>query len=337
MSYSVGKLPNPILAKLLARSAQQRNDPRVLVGPRIGEDAAVLNFGETCLVVSTDPITLATDSPGWYAVHVNANDVAVRGARPRWFSAVLLLPEDRTDEALVTSIFSQIYDACAALGCTLIGGHTEITAELTHPIIVGQMMGEVARDKLVTTAGAKVGDALLLTKGIAIEGTALLAREKVTLLQQRGVPDEVIGRAQNFLFDPGISVVREALAANSAVAVHAMHDPTEGGLAMALAEMAEASGVGVMLDKEKCPVLPECEIICASLGLDPLGTLASGSLLIAVAQADAENAILLLAKEGIPCAEVGKIVPPEDGLRIQTGEGLVELARFQRDEITKVL
>jgi hydrogenase expression/formation protein HypE len=216
MSYSVGKLPNPVLGKLLSRANQHRTDTRVLVGPRIGEDAAVLDFGEKCLVVSTDPITLATENPGWYAVHVNANDVAVRGAPPRWFSAVLLLPEDRTDDALVTSIFTQIYDACASLGCTLVGGHTEITADLSRPIIVGQMMGEVTRDKLVTTAGARVGDALLLTKGIAIEGTALLAREKAAQLKTLGVADDVIGRAQNFLFDPGISIVREALAANAA-------------------------------------------------------------------------------------------------------------------------
>jgi len=337
MPYSVGKLPNPVLAKLLSRSEQQRKDPRVLVGPRIGEDAAVLDFGENCLVVSTDPITLATDSPGWYAVHVNANDVAVRGAVPRWFSAVLLLPEEGTDNALVTSIFAQIYDACAALGCTLIGGHTEITAGLTRPIIVGQMMGEVAHNRLVTTAGCQVGDALLLTKGVALEGTALLAREKAAQLKERGVPDQVIRRAQNFLFDPGISVVREALAANAAVAIHSMHDPTEGGLATALAEMAEASGVGVTLEQEKCPILPECEMICTALGLDPLGTLASGSLLLAVAQADADNVIQILGREGISCTQIGRVIPQEQGLGMWTREGRQALPRFQRDEITKVL
>ncbi|HZQ08860.1 MAG TPA: AIR synthase family protein [Anaerolineae bacterium] len=337
MSYSIGKLPNPVLAKLLSRADQQRRDPRVLVGPRIGEDAAVLDFGENYLVVSTDPITLATDSPGWYAVHVNANDVAVRGAQPRWFSAVLLLPEDRTDDALVTSIFTQIYEACATLGCTLIGGHTEITAELKHPIVVGQMIGEVARDKLVTTAGAQVGDVLLLTKRLAIEGTAVLAREKALQLKERGVAADVLARGRDFLFNPGISIVREALASNSLVTVHSMHDPTEGGVATALAEVAEASGVGVKVNMDKLPILPECEVICRALALDPLGTLASGSLLLSVSKADAESVIRELKREGIPCTKIGDIVPREEGLRLQTREGLVELPKFQRDEITKVL
>lgn len=337
MSYPVGKLPNPVLAQFLAHPLAQAADPRVLVGPGIGEDAAVLDFGDACLVISTDPITLATEMPGWYAVHVNANDVAVRGARPRWFTAVLLLPEGGTDEGMVTAIFNQIYEACATLGCTLIGGHTEITAGLTHPIIAGQMIGEVARDKLVTTAGARVGDVLLLTKGIALEGTAILAREKAARLQELGVTSDVITRAGNFIFDPGISVVREALAANGLVTVHSMHDPTEGGLATALAEMAEASGVGVRVEKDTLPLLPECEMICRALALDPLGTLASGSLLLAVSKADAERVIQELEREGIPCTKIGDIVPREEGLRLQTTEGLVELPKFIRDEITKVL
>lgn len=116
MSFPVGKLPAAILARLLSHWRDHLNDPRVVVGPHVGEDAAVSDFGESCLVAATDPITLASDMLGWYAVHVNANDVAVRGAQPRWFSAVLLLPEDRTDEALVAALFGQIYDACADVG-----------------------------------------------------------------------------------------------------------------------------------------------------------------------------------------------------------------------------
>lgn len=337
MAYPVGKLPGSVLAQLLARSQQQRNDPRVLVGPRIGEDGAVLDFGATCLIVSTDPISLASDTAGWYAVHVNANDVAVRGAQPRWFTAVLLLPEDRTDDALVDSIFSQVSDACASVGCTLIGGHTEITAGLERPIVVGQMMGEVAREKLVTTGGAQIGDALLLTKGIAIEGTALLAREKARLLAERGVSVEVIERAQKLLFEPGISVVRDALVANSAAILHAMHDPTEGGLATALAEMAEAAGVGIEVVQESIPILPESGIICAALGLDPLGTLASGALVVAVGQADAERVIEGLEKEGIACVQIGKVVPREQGLRHVSQGHSQDLPRFERDEVSRIL
>lgn len=336
MPYPVGKLPNAILSQFLTQGTLYPADPRVVVGPHIGEDAAVLDFGETCLVVATDPITLASDMIGWYVVHVNANDVAVRGAPPRWFSAVLLLPEDRTDDALVSTIFSQMYDSCAALGCSLVGGHTEITAGLTRPIVIGQMLGEVARSKLVTTGGARVGDALLLTKGIAIEGTAVLAREKAAELAARGISAEMIARAQNLIHEPGLSIVRDALTANAAVSVHAMHDPTEGGLATALAELAEASEVGLFIDQRRCPILPECAMICSALGLDPWGTLASGALLLAVAPADAERVIEQLANEKIPCVQIGTVVPRAQGLRLKTDAGLRDLPRFERDELTRL-
>ncbi len=337
MLFPPGKLPNAILEKLLSRAGPWKRDPRVLVGPRIGEDAAVLDFGATSLVLTTDPITFAADHIGWYAVQVNANDVATRGARPRWFLAVLLLPEQHTDEALVTTIFNQIDNACAEIGCTVIGGHTEITFGLDRPIVVGQMLGEVAREKLVTTGGAQVGDALLLTKGIAIEGTALLARERAAELQARGVPAERLARASNLLFTPGISIVREALAANAVAQVHAMHDPTEGGLATGIAEIAQAADVGVYLERAAIPILPECAVVCAALDIDPLGTLASGALLLAVAPVDTPRVIQALAQENIPCTQIGRVVPRDQGIRLGTGDGIIDWPTFARDELTRVL
>ena len=163
-----GKLPPKLLDELLARHS--RPDPRVVLGPRAGEDAAIIDMGDRYLVAKTDPITFATDEIGWYAVNVNANDVACCGAVPKWFLATLLLPEQRTDAALVERVFAQIADACAALDVTLCGGHTEITYGLDRPIVVGQMLGEVAPDACLSTSGARPGDALILTKGIAVEG-----------------------------------------------------------------------------------------------------------------------------------------------------------------------
>lgn len=337
MSYLPGKLPNPVLAKMLARAASVVRDPRVLVGPRVGEDAAVLDLGGECLVVTTDPITFATDQIGWYAVQVNANDIAVRGARPRWFLAVLLLPERETDDARVTTIFDQIYDACAALKVGVIGGHTEITFGLERPIVVGQMLGEVQREKLVTTGGAQAGDVLLLTRGIAIEGTALLARELEAELRTRGIAETFIRRAQNLLFEPGISVVSAALAANQVALLHAMHDPTEGGIATGLAELAEASEVGLWIEGEAIRVLPETETLCGLFGLDPLGTLASGALLIAVAPSDAQRVVEALRRLDIECQEIGRVVPRAEGLQLNTRHGVVPLPRFARDELTRVL
>jgi hydrogenase maturation factor len=336
MRYPPGKLPNPVLEQMLARADRMSRDPRILVGPRVGEDAAALDFGENCLIVATDPVTFATDQLGWYVVQVNANDVAVRGAQPQWLLVVLLLPEKDTDDALVTTLFEQIYDACDSLGCELIGGHTEITFGIERPIAVGQMIGEVPRAKLVTTGGAQVGDALLLTKGIAIEGTALLAREQFAALRAHGVSEELLARARDLLFRPGLSIVRDALTANAVATIHAMHDPTEGGLATGVAELAHASNVGVILEHEAIRVLPECETICAALGLDPLGTLASGALLLAVAPEDSTRVMEALARENITCAQIGELVHSAEGLKMRTRVERIELPSFARDEVTRV-
>src|SRR5262245_36451119 len=166
-SLPVGKLRPALLGTLLDRLAPK--DPRVVVGPRLGEDAAVIDMGDRYLVATSDPVTFATSDLGWYALQVNANDIAVRGARPRSFLATLLLPEGHMDEDAVIDLFSQLGAACDELEVALVGGHTEVTYGLDRPIAVGTMLGEVARDKLVTTGGARVGDAVVLTKGVPLE------------------------------------------------------------------------------------------------------------------------------------------------------------------------
>ncbi|HKW92459.1 MAG TPA: AIR synthase related protein, partial [Methylomirabilota bacterium] len=204
----VGKLPPHLLERLLQKHAAA--DPRVVVGPRVGEDAAVLDMGDRYLVATADPITFATDEAGWYALHINANDLAVRGARPMWFLATVLLPEHGTSEVAVERLFSDLGEACAELGVALIGGHTEVTSGLPRPIVSGCMLGEVDKDRLVTTGGARAGDALLLTKGVPLEGAAIIARECATEAGRRGVSADVVERAREFLRRPGISVVPEA-------------------------------------------------------------------------------------------------------------------------------
>ncbi len=179
-----GKLPLPFLEKLLTRFAP--SDPRVIVGPKAGEDAAVFDLGDRYLVAKTDPITFATSEIGWYAVNVNANDVAVMGARPRWFLATVLLPAGKATGEMAEDIFRQIYEACEALGVSLAGGHTEITVDLNRPLVSGTMLGEVAPDKMLMTAGAQPGDRVVLVKSAPIEGTALIALEREAALRGRG-------------------------------------------------------------------------------------------------------------------------------------------------------
>ena len=330
--FPLGKLPADVLARLLAACAP--SDPRVIVGPGIGLDAAVIDLGDRLLVAKTDPITFATDSIGWYAVQVNANDIATTGAAPCWFMATVLLPGSRANKQLAEEIFAQIHTACAAIGVSLVGGHTEITHGLDRPIVVGAMLGQVARDRLVISSGARPGDAILLTKGIAVEGTAIIAREKANELSEFAF--EFLERCRNFLTEPGISVVRDAAIATSAGRVHAMHDPTEGGLATGLRELAQASGVGLMIEADAVPVYPETQALCRATGLDPWGLIASGALLMAVEAADAETVARALEAQGIRAAVIGQVTEVTHGVKLHGPEGIHDLPRFERDEIARL-
>jgi len=330
----IGKLGSELLGRLLR--AQAPDDPRVVVGPEVGEDAAVLDMGDRYLVVTADPITFATDDVGWYALHVNANDLAVRGARPLWFLATVLLPEGGATEGGVERLFGELGDACAALGVALVGGHTEVTAGLPRPIVSGCMLGEVEKDRLVTTGGARPGDCLLLTKGVPLEGAAIIARERAAEAERRGVAAALVKRARELLRNPGISVLPEARAACGAARVHAMHDPTEGGVATACWELAQAADVGIRVDRERIPVLREGRVLCEAFGLDPLGTIASGSLLIAVDPADAGRVTAACREAGVDCAEIGRVTDASAGVSLVNGGHARPMPTFPQDQITRI-
>jgi len=334
--FAPGKLPLSLMRGLL--ESVRRDDPRVMVGPRIGEDAAVLDFGDRYLVAKTDPITFATDEIGYYAVTVNANDIATRGATPRWFLACVLLPEGRTDAAFVERIFGQVSSACDALGIVPVGGHTEVTAGLDRPVIAGAMLGEVARERLVSTSGLRVGDHVVLTKSVPLEGASVLAREKRVELLAAGLAPGDLDVAAGFLHDPGISVVRDAQVAVEAGGVTAMHDPTEGGVATALVEMALAAGVGLRVARGRIPVDPRAALLCAHLGIDPLGTLSSGALLIGVEPDRVADVMRALTASGIPAADVGRAVGASEGMLYEADDGSTEpVLAFEQDEIARVL
>jgi hydrogenase expression/formation protein HypE len=327
-------LPGELLSRLLAKI--HRDDQRVIVGPGVGEDAAFVDFGDTLLVAKTDPVTFATDLIGWYTVQVNANDIACCGAVPKWFLATALFPVGTTPDQ-VERVFDQLSEACDALGVTMIGGHSEMTLDLPRPIISGTMLGEVTKGDEVMTAGARPGDRVILTKGIAIEGTSLLAREMRTQLSSAGVAADVIDRAANYIYEPGISVVPEAQAAHAAGGVTSMHDPTEGGLATALAEVATASTTGVAINKDAVPVFQDTAELCAALRVDPWGLISSGALLITAGPERASDVIDAVNKAGIPAVDIGEIRPPEDGLILRTGGVDKVLPMFDRDELARVL
>ena len=332
--FPTGKLPAELLSRLLARIAPA--DRRVLIGPGVGVDCAVIDLENgRCLVAKSDPITFAADAIGWYAVQVNANDVAAMGASPRWFLATILLPEGKADAAMAEAIFAQVREACNEIGAALVGGHTEITYGIDRPIVVGSMLGEVARDRLIAPGGAHAGDALLLTKRVAVEATSILAREKAAALA--GQFDEAfLERARGFLRRPGISVVRDAQIAVGAGRVHAMHDPTEGGLATGLHELATAAGVGLEIDARAVPIYPETRALCAALGLDAWGVIASGSMLIAAEAEDAASIVAALRASEIEAALIGRVVERERGVMLRDESGARPLRSFARDEIARL-
>ncbi|MGQ3683836.1 MAG: AIR synthase family protein [Candidatus Loosdrechtia sp.] len=332
--FPVGKIDYRLLEKLL--SLNTIKDPRVIVGPQIGEDAAVIDFGEKYLIAKTDPVTFTASHIGWYAVNVNANDIAAMGATPKWFLITILLPERKTNKKMVKQIFRDVLEATRALNITLCGGHTEISCRLDRPIIIGHMLGEVEKDKLVINSRACPGDDLLLTKGIAIEGTAIIAREKETELKKR-FGNRFVRKAQSFLRNPGLSVVKDALLANKAAKIHAMHDPTEGGLATGILELTKASGTGAVIDEEKILCYPETEQICKFFQIKPLGLIASGALLIAVDSGKTKEVVAILARHGIVCTHIGKLTKKDAGLKLLQKGRLTKMPTFKVDEITKVL
>lgn len=330
----LGKLPQDLLARLLARYTTA--DERLLVGPGVGRDAAAIALDDTrALVVKTDPITFATAEIGWYLVNVNANDLACLGATPRWLVVTALLPEGRTTAALVESLFAGLSAACADLGITLAGGHTEITHGLDRPILVGALLGEAPRAALVEPGGARPGDIVLLTKGIAVEGAALIAGEREAEVAAR-YGDDFAARCRAFLRDPGISVVRDALVARDHAAVHALHDPTEGGVATGLRELATAANLGLVVDADSLPIYPETARLCADYGLDPLGLIASGALLVVVAPDEADACLAGLRAAGLAATAIGRFTSPGAALLLRRAGRDEPLPLFAADEITRL-
>lgn len=332
MALPLGKLKIDLLQQLLP---QPHRDARVIVGPKIGEDAAVIDFGGSYLVAKTDPITFATDEIGWYLICVNSNDIATMGAIPKWLLTTILLPENRTTEALVRRIMGQINTACEQFGITLCGGHTEITYGLDRPIVIGQMLGEVEKDKLVMSSGAQAGDDLILTKGLGIEATSIIARECESDLLEKFSP-AFLSRAKQYLTAPGISVLEEAQIAVRTGGVHAMHDPTEGGVATAIHELAHAANLGVVVWQDALLISEETEQLCDELNLNPLGVISSGALLIAADPTKSREIVSAIIEHSIPCEIIGQLLSPENGRWIESDSQRCPLPIFETDEITKI-
>lgn len=322
-----GKLPAALLRELLALAPAP--GPELRLPPAVGEDAGVVDVPSGALIAATDPITLTGYDVGAHSVVVNANDVAVMGARPRWFLACVLLPTGTT-EADVRVLFKGLYSALGRIGATLVGGHTEITAVVRQPVVIGQMLGLREDGQFIRTGGVQEGDVILQVGPAPIEGAAVLAKEAQPQLS--ALAPAVLAAARAALRDPGISVVEPALRA-STLGATAMHDPTEGGLSAGLYELAEASGIALRIDAEAVLWFEPGIAVCQALGADPWGVLASGTLLAAFPERLANEALRVLMADGYATAAVAHAVR---GTGVERTDG-AHFVRYERDELSRIL
>ncbi len=329
-----GKLPPELLTRLLRDLPR---DERLLVPPGLGRDAAAVDAGDHVLILTADPVTFTAERAGWYAVHLSANDVACLGGEPRWFLATVIAPPD-TDEAALAKVVADIGAACTEVGAVPVGGHTEISEAVTQLVVAGAMVGETTRERLFHSEATREGDALLQVGPIAVEGTALLAREAASRLTTAGVPRASIEAAAALLFDPGISVLPMARELWRLPGLHALHDPTEGGIASGAWELAAAAGLGVTVERAALLVHPLTRELSTALRLDPAGLLASGSLLASVDEARAAAALVKLREAGFNARRIGCVGAPGGGVILVQEDGTATpLPRFDRDEVARLL
>ncbi len=327
-----GKFPNALLKEFLDDFGF--DDPSVIINPGIGEDIAAVDVNaEEVLILKSDPITFATDAIGHYAVLINANDIATSGAAPRWLLTTLLLPVG-ISAAQVFAVLNDLKTVCRRWGITLCGGHTEITDAVSRTVISGTLAGTVARRDLIDKRRMRPGDRVLITKGVSVEGTSIIARELGDQLQNKGMTAEEIDRCKAFLDE--ISILTEARIAASVPGTSAMHDITEGGLATALEELSIAGGHGIRVETEAIPIYPETRRIGELLSVDPLGLIGSGSLLIACRPDGAEALADAIRDAGITVTAIGEVTDEPPGIQAFREGASVPWPRFEVDEIARL-
>ncbi len=322
----IGKVPTEVLKEVIFSNLKNRR-PEVLVRPNIGEDCAVVDFGDYVCVMSTDPITGAAKDIGSLAVHISCNDIASSGVEPLGIMLTIMAPPHTTKEDL-SLVMSEANKAAASVNVEIIGGHTEITDAVNRMIISATAIGRQLKEKLVLSEGAKIDDAVFMTKYTGLEGTAIIARDLEEKLKEK-ISDATIQTAQEFLKD--ISVVKEGITAGE-VGVHSMHDVTEGGIFGALWELGEASGIGIEVYEDQIPMRPETLEICHYLSIDPMRLISSGVMVMTIAQDKKEALMEAFKRENLILTEIGRMVE-KDRIIISAAKGIRALDPPDVDEL----
>ncbi len=327
IQMEIGKVPTEILKEVIFSNIKHRR-PEVLVRPNIGEDCAVVDFGEYVCVMSTDPITGAIKDIGSLAVHISCNDIASSGVEPLGIMLTIMAPPNTTKEDL-GFVMAEANKAAASINVEIIGGHTEITDAVNRMVINATAIGRQLKSKLVLSKGARLGDAVLMTKHAGLEGVAILARDLEDQLKDK-ISTNIIKSAQDFSKD--ISVVKEGILA-STIGVNSMHDVTEGGIFGALWELGEASGLGIEVYENNINVRNETIEICEQFSINPMRLISSGVMVMTLPQSKKDLLIDAFKKENMEIKEIGKMV--EKDRIIINGEQIRELEPPDVDELYK--
>jgi hydrogenase expression/formation protein HypE len=340
---ALGKLSPELMSKYVFGMTGAKSS-QVILEPSLGLDFGVVRLDRgrgraksrsapgRYLIVSSDPITGVSERAGWYAVNVSANDIATSGNRPKFMQSVVLLPA-RASEKEVRLLIADMHKTAGDLGIAIVGGHTEVSPGLDRPLVVTTAFA--LADSFVTTAGAKAGDTLMMTKTAGVEGTAIIGTDPRF---GKGLGRKAIAAARGYF--ERISVVEEAVAAYETGLVHAMHDCTEGGVLGAVFEMATASGLGLRVEEDQIPVSEVTARMCSSLGIDPLKLISSGTLIVAVEKGGEEEVRDAVASVGSTISPIGRFNDGKIALAsspgIHGGDRLQVLTGPPTDEIWRL-
>lgn len=298
-----GKIPSELLRELVFNNIKVKHED-VILRPEIGEDCTAIEFGDYACVLSTDPITGAQKDIGALAVHISCNDVASSGVRPLALLMTIMAPPTATEED-IRIIMKDAGEAAASLNVEIAGGHTEITSAVNKIIVSTTAIGKIIKHKLVKTSGAKIGDAVIMTKYAGLEGTAILAKDRELDLTGK-LTKQQLDKAMSL--SSQISVVKEGVLAGE-FGVNSMHDVTEGGILGAAWEVAESSNTGVEVYLDSIPLLEETKKICDIFSINPYRLISSGSMIITCSNGN--ELVELFKASGIPSAIIGKIIEKE--------------------------
>jgi len=326
----VGKLNTNDLHRLINGHTGARRD-EVIIRPKIGEDCSVIKFGDEGCILSTDPITGSASEVGKLAVHINCNDIASSGGEIVGVLLTILAPEGTPLEDLM-AIMAQASEEAKKMNVEIVGGHTEVTKAVNQIVVSATAVGKEKLENIVATGSGRVGDKIIITKGIGIEGTGIIAFEKAEELSGVLMPEE-LKEAQHMM--DKISVYKEGRIAG-AFGVTSMHDVTEGGIFGALWEGCMASGHGCLIDLNRLPVAPVTRKICMHFEINPYQLISSGSMVITVVPEKSEELMALLEKNDVPCFEIGVLTEKNILFCDETGRER-QIPEPSSDELYKVI